>query len=55
MSRYGSYRIGGNAAFDISEQQLYFCTDDRRSCSTGWDIRPALRHLVQLARGGLQT
>jgi hypothetical protein len=50
MSRKGTWGVYGDAAFDISEQQLYFCADDRRSCSSGWDIRPALRHLVQLAR-----
>jgi hypothetical protein len=50
MSRKGNWAIGTDATSDISEQQLYFCTDDRRSCSSGWDIRPALRYLVQLAR-----
>eukprot|EP00882_Tetradesmus_deserticola_P004547 GHRQ01004793.1.p2 GENE.GHRQ01004793.1~~GHRQ01004793.1.p2 ORF type:complete len:299 (+),score=90.46 GHRQ01004793.1:1000-1896(+) len=50
MSRKGSFAIGSDAVFDISEQQLYFCTDDMRSCSSGWDVRPALRHLAQLSR-----
>jgi hypothetical protein len=50
MSRKGTWSIDTDAVFDISEQQLYFCSDDKRSCSSGWDVRPALRHLVQISK-----
>ncbi|KAF6259852.1 hypothetical protein COO60DRAFT_1459939 [Scenedesmus sp. NREL 46B-D3] len=50
MSRKGSWPVGTDAALDMSEQQLYFCTDDKRSCISGWEVRPALRHLAQLSR-----
>ena len=52
MSRRGNWKPEAEFKVDMSEQQLFFCANgEKRSCSSGWDLRPALRSLATMSSG----